>query len=127
MNNNVVGWFEIPVLDMDRAVTFYETVFGYTLERHPMGLLDMAWFPRTGEGKGSAGALVKHEGWYTPTIDGVLIYFTSPTSDIHNDLEKIESAGGKILVPRKQVSEEYGYMAVFTDTEGNRIALHSRK
>jgi len=31
----------------------------------------------------------------------------------------------KILVPKTQISEDYGYMAMFIDTEGNRIALHS--
>jgi uncharacterized protein len=127
MKSNPVGWFEIPVLDMDRAITFYETVFGYTLERHPMGPLDMAWFPRDPEARGASGALVKHEEWYKPTLDGPLLYFTSPSGDLSNELEKIESAGGKIWIQRKLISDDYGYMAVFSDTEGNRIAIHSRK
>jgi predicted enzyme related to lactoylglutathione lyase len=44
-----------------------------------------------------------------------------------NELARVEDAGGKILVPKKQISEDVGYMAVFIDTEGNRVALHSRK
>lgn len=27
MEHNMVGWFEIPVTDMDRARKFYESVF----------------------------------------------------------------------------------------------------
>jgi uncharacterized protein len=40
-------------------------------------------------------------------------------------LDKVESAGGKILVPKTEVSPEYGHVAVILDTEGNRIAMHS--
>jgi predicted enzyme related to lactoylglutathione lyase len=42
--NNVVGWFEIPVKQMERAIQFYETVFDLKLTRHQIGSLDMAWF-----------------------------------------------------------------------------------
>lgn len=126
--NNAVGWFEIPVTDMERATKFYETVFDVKLERHQMGPLDMAWFPSFEAGKGAAGSLVYHKEWYQPSsIAGVLIYFTTNSGDLNNELARVEPAGGKILIPRKQISEEYGYMAVGLDTEGNRIALHSRK
>jgi predicted enzyme related to lactoylglutathione lyase len=122
---NLVGWFEIPVSDMDRAIAFYEAVLGVSLDRHSMGALDMAWFP-SGAGPGAAGSLVRHETFYRPTMDGVLVYFTSPTGDLRNELGRVEGAGGEILVPRKQISEEVGFMALFRDSEGNRVALLSR-
>ncbi len=124
---NAVGWFEIPVIDMERAMQFYEAVFDVRLERHRMGPLDMAWFPMHPEGKGASGSLVKREQWYKPTLDGPLIYFTAHSGDLRNELGRVEAAGGKIYVPRKQISEDIGYMAVMGDTEGNRIAIHSRK
>ena len=127
MNDNVVGWFEIPVVDMERAMRFYETVFDVKLERRTMGPLDMAWFPTVQGGTGASGSLVKHEQWYKPTLDGPLLYFEARSGDLRNELKRVEAAGGTIAVPRKQISEEYGYMAVIVDTEGNRIALHSRK
>jgi hypothetical protein len=34
--------------------------------------------------------------------------------------------GGKILMQKKQIAPEVGYMAFFLDTEGNRIALHTQ-
>lgn len=126
VKRNAVGWFELPVLDMDRAVKFYETVFDVKLERHPMGPLDMAWFPMMDNGNGSPGSLVKHE-FYKPSKEGALLYFTATSGDLNNELGRVEAAGGKICKPRKQISEEYGYMAVIEDTEGNWIALHSRK
>lgn len=123
---NAIGWVEIPVSDMERAIKFYEAVFGYKLKRNQLGPLDMAWFPSHDDAKGAAGSLVKHE-FYKPSPDGVLVYFTSPTSDLESDLAKVEPAGGKIVVPKKPISAEYGYIAVISDTEGNRIAIHSRK
>jgi hypothetical protein len=40
-------------------------------------------------------------------------------------LDRIESAGGKIYQPKTKISDEHGFMGVFIDTEGNRVALHS--
>lgn len=127
MKNNVVGWFEVPVTDMDRAVRFYETVFGLQLQRVPMGELDMAWFPWVETGSGTMGSLVRHPEFYKPSQDGTLVYFTAHSGDLNNELGRVEAAGGKVLSPKKLIAEEYGYMAVVVDTEGNRIALHSRE
>ena len=125
--NNVVGWFEIPVHDMDRAVRFYETVFGLTLQRHTMGPLEMAWFPWIQTGMGAPGALVHAPDHYQPSGDGTLVYFTAHSGDLSQELSRVEGAGGKILRGKTAISEEYGFMALLVDTEGNRIAMHSRK
>lgn len=125
---NAVGWFEIPVVDMERAMRFYEAVFGHKLERHTLGPLDMAWFPRVEGGEGAAGALVRMPGAYTPSKDaGVLIYFTTPSGDVAEDLRRVEKAGGEVLMPKKMISPEYGHMGLALDSEGNRVAFHSRK
>jgi len=126
LQRNVVGWFEIPVTDMDRAVKFYETVLNLKLERHNMGELDMAWFP-SGDLPGSPGTLVRHKDFYKPSSDGVLIYFTAQSGDLSNELSKVKPAGGKVLMEKKLITEDIGYMGLFVDCEGNRIAIHSRK
>lgn len=123
---NAVGWFEIPVTDMDRAVKFYEAALGYKLDRHPMGPLEMAWFPMHDNAKGASGSLVKYAESYKPSTDGTLIYFTSTTGNLNLDCENVKAAGGQIQVAPKQISPDYGYMCVILDSEGNRIALHSR-
>lgn len=125
MKNNVVGWFEIPVSDMDRAIQFYETVFEFQLHRQKMDELDMAWFPWDEKAPGTAGSLVHNPEFYKPAQDGTLVYFYAPSGDLNNELARIASAGGKVLIPKRQISPEHGYMAVVIDTEGNRIALHS--
>ena len=122
---NPVGWFEIPVKDMERAMGFYKAVLGVPLERHMMGELDMAWFPMDERSMGAAGSLVKHRQ-YRPSKVGVLLYFTAPSGDIQEQLRRVEGAGGNIEQPRTKISDDVGYMAIIHDTEGNRIALHSR-
>jgi hypothetical protein len=124
--HNIVGWFEIPVTDMERAIRFYEAVFEFKLSRNQMGPLDMAWFPWIEETTGSGGSLVYHPDYYKPSADGVLIYFTAFSGDIDQELSRVEKAGGKVLQAKTLIAEGYGYMAVFLDSEGNRIALHSR-
>ncbi len=125
MKNNAVGWFEIPVENMERAIGFYEKVFGFKLERHKMDKIDMAWFPYVPEGLGSGGSLVYAPGHYKPSTDGTLVYFTAHSGDLSNELSRVEKAGGKVLQDKTQISEDHGYMAVITDSEGNRVALHS--
>jgi uncharacterized protein len=126
-NHNVVGWFEIPVTNMDRAVRFYERLFDYTLERHTLGPLDMAWFPVADGTVGSMGSLVHAPGYYTPSDKGTLVYFTAFSGDLDIELSQVEPAGGKILQKKTLITEEIGYMALVLDSEGNRIALHSRQ
>lgn len=126
LKHNVVGWFEIPVADMERAVKFYESVFDYKLERVKMGPHLMAMFPGVPDKIGSAGSLVYDPNVYKPSPDGVQIYFTTATGDLTEDLKRVEAAGGKIIMPKTLITEEIGYFAVFIDSEGNKISLHSR-
>ncbi|SFT88881.1 hypothetical protein SAMN04489724_2578 [Algoriphagus locisalis] len=124
MKKVTVGWFEIPVLEMDRAIKFYETVFDCTLQKMDMGDFLMAMFPGDAGGSGSGGSLVYHQDFYAPSdLAGPLIYFSS--EDVSIELAKVEGAGGTVQISKKMISPEYGYMAIFIDSEGNRIALHS--
>jgi uncharacterized protein len=127
INHNVVGWFEIPVTNLERAIVFYNRVFGFEMTRSLMGSLEMAFFPAVSGSFGSAGALVCHPDFYKPSSEGILIYFTAFSGDVRLELSRVEAAGGKVVMPRKQITEEIGYMGLFIDSEGNRIALHSRK
>jgi uncharacterized protein len=124
MKSNPVAWFEIPVADMDRARLFYEQVFNIQIQVMDFGGTIMGWFPNAGHVIGTTGSLIKQES-YVPSHKGTLVYFSS--ADVQNELDRIESAGGKILQYRTQISPEHGFMAVFEDTEGNRVALYSQQ
>jgi len=122
---NAISWFEIPAIDLDRAQKFYETIFNIQMIPLATPNLQMRMFPIEDMMNGIGGALCKAEGFYKPSLtDGPLVYLNA-NPDVQNVLDKIESAGGKIQVPKTMISPEYGHMAVFIDTEGNRVALHS--
>ncbi len=91
-----------------------------------MGPLDMGWFPYAGNDKpGAGGSLVAHPDHYTPSTEGTLVYLSSLTGNLQDELDRVIAAGGKILQGKKLIAEGYGYMGLCIDSEGNRIALHS--
>lgn len=127
VQKNVISWFEIGTTDLDRATKFYETVFEVALIPMDMDNIKMRMFPTTDMQDGIGGALVDSGGFHKPSAtDGPLIYLNG-NPDLQNILEKVDAAGGSIMVPKMEISPEYGFMAVFMDTEGNRIGLHSIK
>ena len=124
MKQNLVGWVEIPVTDMDRAKEFYEFVFKITITVHKFGETTMGWLPAADGKPGAAGSLILKPEWYIPDYKkGILIYFSC--DDVQNELERIEAAGGRILKLKTKISDEIGFMGLFHDSEGNRVALHS--
>lgn len=118
---NPVGWFEIPVTDMDRAKNFYEKLLNITLKRQDIPEYQMTWFPMQ-DGNGASGALMKGPG-YDVGSQGPVIYFTC--LDIEGTLVRVPSLGGKVILPKKSIGQ-YGYIGWLTDSEGNTVALHSR-
>jgi predicted enzyme related to lactoylglutathione lyase len=121
---NAISWFEIPATDLARAQKFYESIFGIALIPMDMPAIKMRMFPLE-DMTGVGGAIVDSGGFHKPsTTDGPLIYLNG-NPDLQNVMDKVEEAGGKIMVPKTEISPEYGFMAVFIDTEGNRIGLHS--
>jgi len=118
---NPVNWFMIPVKDLEKAKKFYEAVIDDELSRSEMGPMKMAWFPMTNGAPGAAGALVKGEG-YVPSHAGTLVYLH--VKDIDDTMARIKVHGGRVLIPKSRMGE-YGFVAHFEDTEGNRVALHS--
>src|SRR5260221_13260528 len=122
---NAISLHEIPSTELERAQKFYETIFDISLTPLDAANIKMRMFPLDDMMNGIGGAIVYNTEFYKPSAtEGPLIYLNG-NPDVQYILDKIESAGGKILVPKTQISPEYGHMAVFLDTEGNRIALHS--
>lgn len=120
---SAISWFEIPAANITRAKRFYETILNITMQDLELGVdLKMALFPTEPDGIG--GALAQHPEFYFPGNQGSLVYLNA-NPGIQPILDRVEGAGGKVLVPKTKISEENGYMAVFQDCEGNRVALHS--
>jgi uncharacterized protein len=121
---NAISWFEIPTVDINRAQKFYETIFGISMMPLDLPNIQMRMFPIESP-MHIGGALCFNKEFYKPTSsEGPLLYLNA-NPDVQLVLNRIEAAGGRILVPKTEISPEYGFMAVFLDTEGNRVALHS--
>ena len=121
---HAINWFEIPTADINRAQKFYETIFGISMITMDLPNIQMRMFPIE-DPMNIGGALVYNKDFYKPSSsDGPLIYLNG-NPDVQNILDKVEGAGGQVVVPKTEISPDYGHMAVLLDTEGNRIALHS--
>lgn len=119
-NKEVISFFEIPATDFNRAVTFYENIFGWPIERCECGEEKMGFFPDSGSGL--RGAISLANGFY-PSSDGVLVHFV--TDQIDALLPMVEPAGGKIVMPKTNIEAEgNGCFALILDSEGNRIGIH---
>jgi len=121
---DAISWFEIPSVDLARATKFYETIFNVQLQPLDLAQIQMRMFPVDDPMTGIGGAVVYAEGFYEPSnTAGPLIYLNG-NPDVQKILDKVEAAGGKIVVPKTMISPEHGYMAIIIDTEGNRVGLH---
>ena len=117
-----INWFEIPAKDFNRAVKFYSNILQVSIQSDNMMGFDMGFFP--GQQGEVSGAIVFGQG-YEPSDKGTLVYFNGG-DDLQTILSRVEKAGGKVLMPKTKITDEIGYFAIFRDSEGNRMALHSR-
>ncbi len=120
-NTNALNWFEIPMLDISRAQLFYEHIFDIQFQKMEMKDMVMLLFPS--QAPKSGGALVKSP-FHHPSKEGAIIYLNA-NPDLKLVLNKIEAAGGKIVMPKTAIGNNLGFMAFFVDSEGNTLALHS--
>ena len=119
---NALNWFEIPAIDISRAKKFYESVFEIKMEEMEMPGMKYAMFPFDPTNGKVAGGLAQSP-MHTPSATGSIIYLNA-NPDLQNVLDRIEQAGGKVTMQKTSIGQN-GFMAFFTDTEGNMMALHS--
>ncbi len=119
MPKNAIHWFEIPALDIDRATKFYNQVLGYDMSPFEMFNCQMSMFPCE---EGVGGAIVVQTNC-KPSAAGTRVYLECGP-DLAVALAKVEGAGGKVLQPKSPIGE-HGFIAVFQNTEGNTVGLHS--
>ncbi|MDB4902437.1 MAG: glyoxalase [Mucilaginibacter sp.] len=122
---NTIYWIEIPAKNFERAKSFYETIFNITMNLVPMPRGKYAIFPLDPAALGAGGAIVEGKG-YEPSEKSAIIYMDRG-DDLDGPLSKVEKAGGKILLPKTKngANGEFGFIAHFIDSEGNRMGLHS--
>jgi hypothetical protein len=117
-----VSWFEIPAVNFNQAVAFYNHIYGIEMKTIAYGENTIAFFPSNG---GIGGSIVSNSS-SVPSDTGPLLYLNGG-EDLNTILEKIPVAGGRIIMPKTFIDKDSGYFAVFIDSEGNKLALHSKK
>lgn len=113
--------FEIPATDMSRAVKFYQTILDVDIEQIEMPEMEIGVLPY--EGQMVTGVIMKGEGC-NPSADGVTIYLNAG-DNLQVILDRVQASNGKIMIPKTPHADEIGFFAIFLDSEGNKIGLHS--
>jgi uncharacterized protein len=116
-----ISIFEIPATEISRTIDFYQEILGIKIEKIEMPEMQMGVFPY--EGQMVTGVIIQAEG-YKPSADGVTLYLNGG-DNLQIILDKVEKNGGKVLIPKTMHADENGYFAIFLDSEGNKIGLHS--
>lgn len=118
---NTLNWFEIPATDFARAKAFYATVLDAQIHEDPNR--QYAYLPSDPEKSGFGGAIGYGEN-FVPSMTGTTIYLDGG-NDLSIPLGKVESAGGKVILPKTSIGENRGFIALFIDSEGNKVGFHS--
>jgi len=125
---NIITWFEIPVADIDRAKTFYETILDIEMVKRTDGSDEAVFFPfnpdiiQATSGR-VTGVLSKSER-NAPSGNGTIVYINA-SPNIQTVLDKVEPAGGKVIAPKFSIPA--GFIAMIIDTEGNKVGLHAEQ
>ncbi len=119
--NSFISLFEIPAMDITRAINFYQAILNINIDKMEMPGMEMGIFPY--EEQMVTGVIMKGEG-YTPSANGITIYLNGG-DNLQSILDKVEENGGKIIVPKTAHADESGFFALFLDTEGNKLGLNS--
>ena len=118
--SNAINWFELPANNFERAVKFYSEVLDAELQSMDQPNMKMAFFPTKEKG---VGGCVTHGNGNKPQSEGALVYLNGG-NDLAAPLQRVEKAGGKVVMPKTAIGEN-GFIAIFMDPEGNRVAFHS--
>jgi predicted enzyme related to lactoylglutathione lyase len=119
---NLISIVEIPTVEFSRAVAFYQAILNTSIEEVDMDGVSMGVFP--GDEEAVAVTLI-NGSQYKPSVNGAIVYFNAGP-DLQIVLNRVEPNGGKIVVPKTDIGSGMGFYAMFMDTEGNKVGLHSK-
>jgi predicted enzyme related to lactoylglutathione lyase len=119
---STIEWFEIPAVDFDRAVKFYDSVLGVQLRKEIFAGMSNGIFPYD---QGTTGGAVVFNPAHQPGNQGTVVYL-SARGDLDGALSRVPAAGGRVIMPKTAIGDP-GYIAIVIDTEGNKVGLHQEK
>ena len=122
MSNQIV-WVDIPIVDLDRAISFYSGVLGTPITKEGGPGFAFGLLPHS---EGDVGGCLYLPGpENAPSKMGPLIYL-NVEGRLPQAVESVPSSGGQVLKDIHEIGP-HGFCAIVLDSEGNRIALHAPK
>ena len=109
--------FEIPADDVPRAKKFYEKAFGWKIS-DPMKMNYFFVETRNKGEDGINGGLMQRKMPGQPFMNYIMV------DSIEAACNKVEQAGGVIVMPKTEIGSNMGWIAAFKDTEGNMMGFH---
>lgn len=119
MKPNIV-WFDIPALDLDRAIQFYSAVLGAPVTKATVNEVALGFLPTEDGGQMGCICVVKD---FKPSADGVMIYL-GVNGRLKAAVAAVRAHGGQVQTDVHSLGP-HGFRAEVLDSEGNCIALHS--
>jgi uncharacterized protein len=117
---NQVVWCDIPVRDLERAISFYSAVLGHDVKRHDLSGVTLGILPHNDGEVGGCLLICAEE---KPGKDGVMIYLNA-NGRLDEAVAAVAANGGSVIKPKHPIGP-FGFRAIVIDSEGNRVALHS--
>ncbi len=119
MKPNLV-WFDIPAVDIDRAIQFYSAVLAAPVKKELIGDMPLGWLPTPDGGQMGCLCVVPN---FKPSADGVMIYL-SVNGRLRDAVAAVRAHGGTVQTDIHSIAP-HGFRAEILDSEGNCLALHS--
>lgn len=119
VRDNIV-WFEIPSTDFNRAVTFYETIFGLPLQKMEFMGIPTAVFAY--EKPAVSGCVLKEEA--LPAGQAGCVVYLNADGIMDEVLARVPKAGGRVVTVI-EMPDGMGRAARIIDSEGNQVGLHT--
>lgn len=122
MPKGILNYIQIPAIDLEKSITFYEQVFGWTVNRHPTvgGVLDQTGYPEFADSTGNNGGGFVLDR--PPSRDPGLLPCIAVDS-IDDTLSAVLANGGEVVKPKTPILEGVDWEALFRDPAGNTFGL----
>jgi predicted enzyme related to lactoylglutathione lyase len=116
----VICWTDIPVVDLDRAIAFYSAVLGEEVVKQSFEGYSFGLLPHANDNV-SGCLYISEEN--KPSQQGPLVYL-NVTGRLDQAIGAVAANGGEVVKGKHPIGP-HGFRAIFVDSEGNKLALHS--
>lgn len=122
MSHHTFCWIDIPVIDLDRAISFYANILDDKVEKTSENGFEFGLLPHADNNVSGCLCIMEDR---KPSTEGPQIYL-NVEGRLAEAVGVVENHGGQVLKNIEQIGP-YGHRAVILDSEGNSIALYAKE